>query len=116
MGSFRNVVLIKLLEPDPGDEDAAAGTALNAIPLGRYSDVIDALSNFNTAPDNAPDTHGLLFGPGIIVQMPMVGPDDNVMQAMVSVIDEDNAWAVLSRACRTLGWKMMDPASGRTFG
>ena len=39
-----------------------------------------------------------------------------IMQAMVTVIEDDMAWPVLSRLCRRLGWKMMDIDSGRVFG
>ena len=76
----------------------------------------EMLADANISTDGAPDTIGVLYGPGIIVQMPMVGPDDPVAQVMVTLDEEDMAWPVLTRLCRRLGWKMLDPESGRTFG
>lgn len=112
----RQIVLIKLLAPEDGDE--AQPSVLNSIPLGTRDQVIDALSAFNTTSDgsDSPESFGLLYGPGLIVQLPMVGPQDPVMQVAVSLQEEDIAWTVLARICRRLNWKMMDPASGRTFG
>lgn len=116
MAKTRQIVLIKLLPADEGDE--ASATVLNSIPLGTYEQVVDALSAFNTQPDGSksPESFGLLHGPGLIVQMPMVGPKDPIMQIAVSLQEEDVAWTVLARLCKRLDWKMMDPASGRTFG
>lgn len=107
---------MKLLQSDDADE-AAAGV-LNSIPLGSADQVREALAKLNTTADgsNSPESFGVLYGPGIIVQMPMVGPNEPVMQLAVSMQEEDIAWPVLLRICRTLKWKMMDPASGRTFG
>lgn len=115
--SARSVLLVKILQNDDTDQDTGAAV-LNMVSLGSYKQVVRLLEQFNTAPDgsNAPESAGLLFGPGITVQMPMVGPDDHVAQIVVSLNEEDMAFPVLMRICRTLGWKMMDPASGRTFG
>jgi len=112
----RQIVLIKLLEAEEGEE--ASATVLNSIPLGTYEQVVDALSAFNTTTDgsSSPESFGLLYGPGLIVQLPMVGPKDPVMQVAVSLQEEDIAWTVLARICKRLNWKMMDPTSGRTFG
>ncbi len=115
---------MKILESqddDDGDDavdtdDPAAGTMLNAMPLGSWREVVERLRDFNTAPDGALETLGMLFGPGIIVQLPMLGPDDPVMQAVVTLEEENIAWPVLTRICRLLKWKMMDPKTGRTFG
>jgi hypothetical protein len=84
--------------------------------LGARGDLIVALRPFNTAPDGSASALGVLHGPGIIVQLPMVGDDDPVSQILVTLNDEAAAWPVLERMCRVLGWKMMDPQSGRTFG
>ena len=116
MSKARTILLVKLLQSDDGEE-AAAGV-LNSIPLGTAAQVIEALAQLNTTADgsSSPESFGVLYGPGIIVQMPMAGPGDPVMQLAVSMQEEDIAWPVLLRICRTLKWKMMDPASGRTFG
>lgn len=113
----RSILLVKLLKND--DDEADPGSAvLNMVSLGSYKQVVRLLEQFNTAPDGskAPESIGVLYGPGLTMQMPMVGLDDPVTQVVVSLNEEDMAFPVLLRVCRTLGWKMMDPASGRTFG
>lgn len=112
MPPARQIVLVRLLE-DEGDEVSAS--VLNSVPLGTSREVAERLAPLNIAPDGEQDTVGILFGPGLTVQLPMVGPDDPVMQAVVS-IEEEIAWPVLERICKRLGWKMMDPNSGRMFG
>ena len=111
--SDRSVLLVKLLASD--DEDAPA-TAADAVALGSAREVKDLLAQFNMSEDGSAEGAGMLYGPGIIATMPMVGPDDPVMQLLVTMQEEDMAWAVLPRVCRALGWKMMDPRTGRTFG
>lgn len=93
-------------------------SVLASVPLGTFKEVVSALSAYNTGPDGsrAVESFGVLYGPGFTVQLPMVGPDDPVGQLMVSFQEEDVAWPVLTRICRGLGWKMMDPKTGRTFG
>ena len=117
MKKTRQVLLVKLLQEE-GEQGEAASTVLNSIPLGRYNEILEQLSGFNTGPDGSsrPESFGVLYGPGLIVQMPMVGPDDLVMQVAISMNEEEIAWPVLMRICKELGWKMMDPSSGRTFG
>lgn len=87
-------------------------------PLGSHTAVKDALSRYNTAPDGTPrsKTAGteVLHGPGMIVEIPTT--TDLVQQAMVTMTDDDIAWPVLERACRTLKWKLVDLDSGRSFG
>ena len=121
----RTILLVKMLETEPdfenedhfeGDDDPTRDSMLNAVALGSWREVVRQLSAFNTAPDGSSDTPGMLFGPGIIVQLPMLGPDDPVMQVVVTIEEEGIAWPVLTRVCRLLKWKMMDPKTGRTFG
>ncbi len=116
MGRKRQILLVKLLDIDSDEEDGGADTMLNSVPLGTYREVIEQVADSNVASDGAPESLGLLYGPGITLQMPMVGPDDPVMQVMVSMDEEEMAWPVLTRMCRRLQWKMLDPDSGRTFG
>lgn len=91
---------------------------LASAPLGTFREVVSALSGYNTGADgsNKAECFGVLYGPGFTVQLPMVGSDDPVGQLLVSFQEEDVAWPVLTRICRGLGWKMMDPKTGRTFG
>ncbi len=114
--SNRQIALIKLLESDGGDAEALSGSVLDAVSLGTYAQVIESLSIYNTAPDGSQENMGVLFGPGFTVQLPFVGPNDPVMQALVNLDEEDSAWLVLTRLCKRLNWKMLDPNSGRTFG
>ncbi|MEM1423148.1 MAG: hypothetical protein AAGH64_04000 [Planctomycetota bacterium] len=111
--SDRSVLLVKLLE---SDDEESPSTAADAVALGSAREVKELLAQFNLAEDGSSEGAGMLYGPGIIANMPMVGPDDPVMQLLVTMQEEDMAWAVLPRVCRTLGWKMMDPRTGRTFG
>jgi len=115
----RHLLLVKVLDKDEPEHDPSAETGpavLNMVALGPYSEVVRLLAPFNAGPDGSAEGAGVLWGPGVTVQMPMVGPDDPVMQLMVSLTDENIAWPVLERICATLGWKMMDPKTGRTFG
>ena len=116
MSRSRQLLLVKILDIEMDDPDDTASTMLNSVPLGTSRQVTEMLADANISTDGAPDTIGVLYGPGIIVQMPMVGPDDPVAQVMVTLDEEDMAWPVLTRLCRRLGWKMLDPESGRTFG
>lgn len=116
MSKSRQIVLVNILKTEE-DEDQSANTILNSVPLGSYDQVMDALKHFNTTPDgsDAPEGFGVLYGPGLIAQMPMVGRSDPVMQVAISMTEEEIAWPVIMRICRQLGWMMMDPSSGRTF-
>lgn len=86
-------------------------------PLGKPREVRAALADFNTGPDGGPGKNmgtEMLYGPGMVVEIPAT--DGEVTQAIVNVSDEETAWPVLSRMCKSLGWKMMDVESGQTFG
>lgn len=86
-------------------------------PIGSMNDVIELLRAFNTAPDGSEaKAMGMMFlhGPGIIVELPSA--QDSIAQVMVTVVDEQMAWPVLSRLCRSHQLVMVDPDSGRTFG
>ncbi|MBX3359744.1 MAG: hypothetical protein KF745_15100 [Phycisphaeraceae bacterium] len=114
----RQIYLVKSASAMSGSAPAGAGTL---VPLGELSGLIESLRPFNTAPDGSGpagcgDSIGVavLHGPGFTIEMP-TGTDE-VNQAIVSLQDEDFAWAVLGKACKSLGWRMMDPDSGRTFG
>lgn len=85
--------------------------------LGTLREVLAALSRFNTAPDGsarpgAPTA--ILHGPGLVLEVPTAM--DEIRQALVTLIDEDIAWPVLTRVCKALSWRMMDPNTGRSFG
>lgn len=132
MGSSRSILLVKLLPHEEPAESAsdgdtvdldqdeaaafAASAALNQISLGSRGEVASQLAQFNTKPDGSPLSPGVLYGPGIVAQLPMVGDGDPVMQVLVSISEDSIAWPVLFRVCDRLGWTLMDPSTGRTFG
>ena len=101
----RQLVLVK--HADPQREPEALGT---------LEEIIRLLADFNTAPDGAPAKGATrsLYGPGMIVEV--ATSQKRINQAMVTVVEDEVAWPVLSRLCRRLGWKMMDIDSGRVFG
>jgi len=105
----KQIVLIKPADP------AARNTAAGLKPLGSLKQVREALADFNTAPDGGKARLGteVLHGPGIVLEI-STGQDE-INQAMVTVLDDDIAWPVLSRICKSLGWKMMDIESGRIY-
>lgn len=98
--------------------DAGARPGDPLAPMGTRDEVKEALARFNTAPDGSPLKEGAaterLFGPGMVVELPL--GSDVVTQAMVSASDEAIAWPVLVKACKALGWQMVDLESGRAFG
>lgn len=107
MGSKRQIVLTRR-SAKPGDP---------AEPLGTLREVLKALARFNTAPDGSKRKMAGLevaHGPGMVVELPSA--TDDVGQAMVTMTDEEIAFPVLQRMCRTHGWAMVDLESGRTFG
>lgn len=116
MSSTRSILLVKVLEATEGEEDAPAPSVLNTVSLGRLEEVQKLLRQFNCSADGSPVSSNVVYGPGIVLQMPMCDRDDPVNQILVSLVEDSVAWPVLTRICRVLGWKMMDPSSGRTFG
>jgi hypothetical protein len=86
-------------------------------PLGSAPEVIAALSNFNTAPDGGSGGSlgtMTLYGPGMMMLMPTT--QKTITQLIANLTDEEIALPVLMRACKALGWAMMDMETGRTFG
>lgn len=112
----RSILLVKTLDQDTQEGEAPPPAALSTVSLGRYEEVVKLLTQFNCSADGSPLGPNVLYGPGVILQMPMADRDDPVNQILVSLVEDSVAWPVLTRICRVLGWKMMDPSSGRTFG
>lgn len=84
--------------------------------MGTKAEFTSALARFNTGPDGSARSTGMdiLWGPGMIVEIP--SGNDQVVQAMVTMTDEEIAMPVLMRACKSLGWAMTDLETGRSFG
>ena len=106
-----------------GDGGSSVGGEMAA--LGTPEDVVAAFGRVNTATDKLGSVGGnggrggaasgvlKLHGPGLTAEVPTT--NDLVQQALVTISDDDYAFAVLTKLCKAQGWAMMDPESGRTF-
>jgi len=99
-------------------EGARAG---ESEPLGSVGELARLCAGYNIAPDGSgPEGYGealgmaMFYGPGLVMEVPNTGED--ARQAIVTLTDEDFAWAVLGKMCKHEKLKMMDPETGRTFG
>lgn len=111
MAKTKRRLLVLINPKDP--TDPMAGNS----PLGTVREFVAAVAPFNTAPDGAETKRlgtAVLHGPGMTVEYAL--GQDVLNQVMVAVYDAETAWPVLSRLCKTLGWKMQDTESGQTFG
>jgi len=95
---------------------APANDGDGACPLGSRRDFAQTLAGFNTASDGSTASADVFFGPGFHVELPRIADDDDVVQALVTVVEEDMAWPVLARICNATGWRLLDTETGRTFG
>lgn len=86
------------------------------MPLGTKREVLRMLARYNTAPDGSAEGYGVAHGPGIRVELPMVDDRDEVQQALVTVLEEDIGWAVMTRMSAQNGLRLVDPETGRAFG
>ncbi len=107
MAKRRQIVLMKRREAGSSEME----------PLGTAERVVTLLAPFNTAPDGPPARPPgpvTPSGPGMTVLMPTT--QKTITQLIANLSDEEIALPVLMRACKTLGWAMMDMETGRTFG
>lgn len=104
MAPARQLVLMQ-----PGDNGAPRS-------LGPKRKVLEALRPFNIAQDGSPEGFSSAHGPGVRLEFPFGDEKDPVNQVMVTLVEEDFAWPVLMRLSKALGWKMVDPETGRSFG
>ena len=107
MAKRRQIVLMKKRDAEAAEMQ----------PLGSGEHVVGLLAPFNTAPDGAPGGSlgtVTLHGPGMIVLMPTT--QKTITQLIANLTDEEIAMPVLMRACKALGWMMVDMETGRTFG
>ena len=79
-------------------------------PLGSRADIVAQLSVRNTAPDSPGED--VLYGPGIRIELP---PGDPVTQMLLTVVEDEIAWLVMTRLARDLRWRLLDPATGREW-
>jgi hypothetical protein len=103
-----------------GANTSAPNKAPTAATLGTPPDFLAALARFNTAPDGgSPRSPGMetCYGPGFVVEFPKAqSPKDSIVQAMVTLNEEEVGWAVLQSACKQCGWMLTDLETGRTLG
>lgn len=102
--SARSILLVRYEQPDFDDPTPPALEA-----LGTALEVREMLGEFNIARDGDPEAMSVLHGPGIVVNMPMCGDEEEVKQLLVTINDDTIAWAVIMRVCRELQWRMMQP-------
>ena len=77
-------------------------------PLGTRRDIIEQLGTMNTAP--AQEGESILYGPGIRLEM---GPDDDpVKQMLMTIVEEEIAWLVISRMAHAMKWRVVDVETG----
>ncbi len=79
-------------------------------PIGARSEVLDKLAGRNTSPES-PDTADVLYGPGIRIEM--TPAQDPIVQMLVTVVEEEIGWQVLTRLINHFQWKLLDPNTGR---
>lgn len=107
----RQWVLMKFSEPAK-----RPGGSRPQSPLGSLQQVKEALAKFNTAADGGESSRigtELLHGPGFVVEVP--NAQTEVSQAMITAQEDDIAWPVVSRICRTYGWSVTDLDSGQVW-
>jgi hypothetical protein len=102
----------------PGGGATGSGPRMT---LGVLREVLESFAPFNTSPDGSGSGGmgevigvGVLHGPGFRGEIPTTS--DEVAQVIISITDEDFAFPVLMRMCKTNRWRMMDPDTGQTFG
>jgi hypothetical protein len=87
---------------------AEAGGGSGLPPIGRRSEIIARLRDLNTGPSR--EGESVLHGPGIRIEF---ADEDPVRQMLLTVVEEEIAWPVILRIGRAMGWKLLDPTSGR---
>lgn len=86
--------------------DTAQGGGL--VPMGARKDIIAQLGTMNTTAEQPGED--VLYGPGIYLAM--APGEDPLMQMILSIVEEEIAWLVVSRMARTLNWKIIDGETG----
>jgi hypothetical protein len=81
-------------------------------PIGAREEIVRRLSTLNTMPER--EGEDVLYGPGISIELP---PGvDPINQMLMTIVEEEIAWQVIARLVRELGWKVLDPMTGRVLG
>ncbi len=89
-------------------EDTDSGASMS--PVGTRREVLAQLSGCNTAPE-CDEADDLLYGPGIRIEL--APGQDPVTQMLVTIVEEEIGWQVLTRLIREFRWKLLDPNTGR---
>ena len=89
-------------------QSRTAGADGKRVSLGTRSEIINALSKFNTLAEiEGGDT---LWGPGIKIDLP---PEDPIQQMLLHIVEEEIAWLPIVRLAKQFDWSVMDIESGR---
>ena len=83
----------------------------NGASLGRRAEIYEKLARLNTMPER--EGEDVVHGPGINIQFP---PGDDPEQLLLTIVEEEIAWQVMPRVLKELGWKLLDPTTGRELG
>ena len=89
--------------------DSAAGRS----PIADRRVLLERLAAMNIAPQS-PEDCDVLHGPGI--RLELTPDEDPVSQALLEIVDDDIAWAVIPRLMRAIPMRIVDPISGREMG
>lgn len=99
MGKPQYVILSS--EPSNADGSMAA--------IAPRADILRTLQAWNTWPER--EGEDVLYGPGVRIEM--TPGQDPVTQMLLTIDDEDIGWITIMRMASKLGWKLLDPTSGR---
>ena len=80
-------------------------------PLSTRRELLEGLAGCNTAPER--EGEDTCFGPGLELHLPP--GQDPVRQMLMTISDDDIAWIAIINMAKKLGWKILDPQSGREF-
>lgn len=85
-------------------------TSSGMAPLGTRREIIEQLSQFNTAPQCDGEDESL-YGPGVVISLP---PEtDPVTQMLIVITEEEISWQVIMRLGKHFEWKLVDMSTGR---
>lgn len=87
---------------------AESGHGEGLPPIGTRAELIERLAGLNTGPSRAGES--VLHGPGIRIEF---ADEDPIRQMLLTIVEEEIAWPVILRIGRAMGWKLLDPTSGR---
>lgn len=89
-------------------QSRTAGEDGKRLTLGTRTEIVNALSKFNTMPEV--EGGDILYGPGIKIELPQ---EEQVQQMLLNIVEEEIAWLPIVRLAKHFDWSVMDIESGR---